>query len=84
MNKRASKYILYSLLFSFKGLTQGVDLTNVFAWIFRARFSYKRLFSSYVLQKTRAKNVGEIDPRRAILFTSLKKPKLVFEIAQFG
>jgi len=41
----------------------GVDFTNVFARIFRARFSYKCLFSSYVLQKTRAKNVGEIDPR---------------------
>jgi len=40
---------------------QGVDFTNVFACIFRARFSYERLFSSYVLQKTRAKNVGEID-----------------------
>jgi len=45
---------------------QGVDFTNVFARIFRARFSYVRLFSSYVLRKTRAKNVGEIDPRTAV------------------
>jgi len=44
-------------------LTPGVDFTNVFARIFCTRFSYKRLFSSYVLQKTRAKTVGEIDPR---------------------
>jgi len=41
----------------------GVDFTNVFARIFCSRFSYQRLFSSYVLQNTRAKNVGEIDPR---------------------
>ncbi len=41
-------------------MTPGVDFTNVFC----ARFSYKRLFSSYCatfVQKTRAKNVGEID-----------------------
>ncbi len=42
---------------------QGVNFINVFARIFHARFSYKRLFSSYVLRKTRAKTVGEIDPR---------------------
>jgi len=41
----------------------GVDFTNVFAHILRVRFSYERLFSSYVLRKTLAKNVGEIDPR---------------------
>jgi len=45
----------------------GVDFTNVFARIFRAHFSYERLFSCYVLQKTRAKTVGEIDPRRNLL-----------------
>jgi len=39
-----------------------VDFTNVFARIFRVRFSYERLFSSYVFQKTRTKSVGEIDP----------------------
>jgi len=39
-----------------------VDFTNVFARIFRTRFSYERLFSSYVLRNTHAKTVGEIDP----------------------
>jgi len=39
-----------------------VDFTNVYARIFRTRLSYERLFSSYVLRKMRAKNVGEIDP----------------------
>jgi len=43
-------------------LTPLVDFTNVFARIFRARLSYERLFSSYVLRKTRAKSVGEINP----------------------
>jgi len=40
----------------------GVDFTNVFARIFHVRLSYERLFSSCVLQKMSAKNVGEIDP----------------------
>ncbi len=43
-------------------LTPGVDFTNVFAHIFCERFSYERLFSSYVLWKTHVKTVGEIDP----------------------
>jgi len=41
--------------FGVKG--EGVDFTNVFARIFRARFLYERLFSSYILQKTRAKTL---------------------------
>jgi len=43
--------------------SQGVYFTNVFARIFRACLSYEYLFSSYVLRKTPAKNVGEIDTR---------------------
>jgi len=39
-----------------------VDFTNVFTRIFRARFSYKCLFSSYVLQKTRAKTLVKSTP----------------------
>jgi hypothetical protein len=44
----------------------GVNFTNVFRARFSRRISYERLFSSSVLhcvQKTRAKNVGEIDPK---------------------
>jgi hypothetical protein len=52
---------------------QGVDFTNVFACIFCAHFSYERLFSSYVLQKKRVKNFGEIDPR-SFLHIRAKQP----------
>ncbi len=41
----------------------GVDFTNVFRARFLRRFSYKHLFSSYVLLRarfSRAKNVDEI------------------------
>jgi len=56
-----------SELYASPHLTQGVDFTNVFARIFCTRVSYERIFSSYVLQKTRTKNVGEIDPRLLML-----------------
>jgi len=50
-------------------LTPGVDFTNVFARVFRTCFSYKRLFSSYVLvtskksaRKTREKTLMKLTP----------------------
>jgi len=53
----------------------GVDFTNVFACIFRARLSYERRFSSYVLQKMRAKNVGEIDPWLLMIWQHSSRPQ---------
>jgi len=43
-------------------VTPCVNFTNVFARIFCARFSYKCLFSSYVLRKTHAKTLVKSTP----------------------
>jgi len=70
-----------NLIYIHRMKTSGVDFTNVFACIFRTRFSYEYLFSSYVLRKNARENVGEIDPRREkkISHTFKIRPlKLVF------
>jgi len=57
-------------------LPPGVDFTNVFRARFLRRFSYKRVFSSYVLlcaRITSVKNVGEIDPSCDVTFWFSKK-----------
>jgi len=54
-----------------------VDFTNVFRARYLRRFSYKCVFSSYVLiraWKTHAKNVGEFDPMYSIILLAKIKP----------